>query len=80
MDQLDDADGWDNDPPDYRAPDEISPDEMRTALGSLCTLGGDPYLATQITGIKDYEFLVQTSEAMSGLAATRIMLNRIAAA
>lgn len=37
--------------PGYRDKDTISSSEISEALGSLCLLGGDPYLAMQITGI-----------------------------
>lgn len=50
MDRNDNED-WDDDPPDYRAADEIHPSEISVALRSLCLLGDDPYLAMQITGI-----------------------------
>jgi len=42
---------WDDDLPNYRTADEIPSSEISVALSSLCFLGGDPYLAMQITGI-----------------------------
>ena len=51
MDQSNEDESGNDDLPNYRSADEISPSEISVALRSLCLLGGDPYLAMQITGI-----------------------------
>ncbi len=64
MDPDDDHEPYDHDDdlPDYRRPEEIAVNEIAQGLSSLYLLNGDPYLATQITGIAIVDHFIMELE------------------
>ena len=57
-----DDEDHDDDLPNYRRPEEIASNEIAQGLSSLYLLNGDPYLATQITGIAIVDHFIMELE------------------
>lgn len=57
-----DDEDYDDELPNYRRPEEISSNEIAQGLRSLHLLNGDPYLATQITGIAIVDHFIMELE------------------